>query len=434
MAIKGLIDNQAYVLGDYQTPIGYFNPARSVGDYILDDYAVKDYFFEGLELSSTFSVSAAGTTDFTGANLVASFTVSASAEKFDFASGSIASSFGISVSPTRIRTGAGSTSAAFSSSQQGNATFLSSASVDTTIQQTTNGSYTAGSGTLNLIGFYTQTQIAGELFFGEPPDITWDSFRESEFIDRSWDEWFGDAWDQGGVFFSVSSIFKATGGYLAQASATLQPSFTQSQNITIIVTKDLSVSASQQVDGNYTANTGTSVISQTTKSSDAIRFRGVAIDGTPLDIQPVSTQSTNANYNADLGYQQTNTGVFATQAVGSAVFDQLGLSFETAFAQASLGSAIFDPTLAFSAFNTQLSAGRLITIADPFNIFKIRPEARVLVLPEDSRVIKVLQETRLNTLATETRDLIVNQETRDYKIFRPGFTNRTSTPKVRSET
>ena len=49
MAIKGLIDTSAYVLGDYQD-LGYYNPQRSVGKYIANDYAATAYFFDALAL------------------------------------------------------------------------------------------------------------------------------------------------------------------------------------------------------------------------------------------------------------------------------------------------------------------------------------------------------------------------------------------------
>ena len=123
------------------------------------------------------------------------------------------------------------------------------------------------------------------------------------------------------------------------------------------------------------------------------------------------------------------------QTQANVVFDlAYGQSIGAAFAQSTDANALFSPSLGLSAFNTQLSAGRLITIADPWNILTVPLETRTLVIPEDSRVIKVLQESRLNTIIAETRGLRVPQETRKYKIFKPVFTNRSSLPKVRSET
>ena len=56
MAIKGLVDTQAYVVGDYQTPFGYFTPASSVGDYIITDYVDTDYVFQTLDLKNSFTL------------------------------------------------------------------------------------------------------------------------------------------------------------------------------------------------------------------------------------------------------------------------------------------------------------------------------------------------------------------------------------------
>ena len=67
--------------------------------------------------------------------------------------------------------------------------------------------------------------------------------------------------------------------------------------------------------------------------------------------------STNAIVVFDLGYGQTNTAAFTTASNGNADFKG--------------GSSV-------TAFNTQLSAGRLITIADPFNTIKILQDTNFL--------------------------------------------------------
>lgn len=395
MAIKGLVDTQAYVIGDYHTPVGYFNPARSVGEYVVDDYVITDYLFEALDLQSTFTIQAELTKVDVKATLISVFTLQADAEDLDLATGTLSGSFTISAQ----------------------------------------ANYTAASESISITGFYTQTQVAGELFFGEPQDITWDSFRESEFIDRSWDEWYGDQWDQGGVIFSVASILQAKGGYRAQATATLSAAFTQQQNITIAVSKTITAENTLSGTAVYIAGGFASPTAQATAQADPNRFRGVAIDGTPLDIPAVLTLQGNAIARFDLGYVQDIQPQATVQTQANVVFDlAYGQSIGAAFAQSTNANVTFDPTIGLEAFNTQLSAGRIITIADPWNILTVPLETRTLVIPEDSRVIKVLQESRLNTVIAETRGLRVPQETRKYKIFKPVFTNRSSLPKVRSET
>lgn len=430
MAIKGLIDTQAYVLGDYQD-LGYFNPQRSVGKYVVSDYSASDYTFDALELTSSFTVSADGTKDFTGATLTASFSVSVAGEKFDFASGTITSSFGISVTPTRIRSGAGSTSAAFTTTQQGNATFISGTTSAITSTTSQNASVTFDSGTLNLPAILTQTQVAGELFFGQQTDITWESFKESEFIDRSWDEWYGDAWELGGVLFVVGIITKATGGYRALGSATLNPTFTTQITPTRIRQAEITQSAAftTSVDGNTIASGETSPTASFTKTSAAQRIRGFTGSFTGVssvsalahatfdlayvqDIQPVFTASTNANASFDLAYGQNNTAVFTTSANG--------------FVE-------FKASVSITAFNTQLSAGRLITIADPFNTITVIQDTRTLMVPVENRTTKVLEQTRVNNITEQSRSIKVLEETRRNKIFRGVLTDRSSIPRVRSE-
>ena len=84
MAIKGLIDNSAYVLGDYQD-LGYYDPPRQTGVYMDADYVATDYFQDALTLSSAFTLSAQGIVIDVKATLTSTFSVSVSAQNFDFA-------------------------------------------------------------------------------------------------------------------------------------------------------------------------------------------------------------------------------------------------------------------------------------------------------------------------------------------------------------
>lgn len=329
MAVRGIVDSEAYVVEGYQTPVDYFFPHESVSDYVLP----QDYF------------------EFSEPYVFSSLTVSAS---FSFTAEAI----------------------------------------------------------------YRRTI----------EEYTWDDFAESAIIDRTWDEWFGDRWDSGGVAFSFGIILNANGGKLQQGTATFEAfntklvvgsaqfdgsasvtsSFTVSATPTRIRNAESSVTSAftQSTQGNYTAG---SVI------APAVAFTGTFIGNATF---------AGATVSAPLAFTQTTQG--NATFVGSS-------TQSTAFAQTTQGNAIFGQTLELTAFYSKLSEGRIIPIPDPFNTVKVQRENRVIVLPEDSRVLKVLQETRLNTIATETRDLKVKQETRNYKISRPGFTNRSSIPRVRSE-
>lgn len=374
MAIKGLIDNSVYVLGNY-TDTDFTTPARSVGDYISQDYVAFDYLIEGLDLASNFTLFAQVTIEFGYASAGSTFTLSAQCD--------------------RIRSGS--------------------------------ASFTA---------FTAQTQVAGELFYGEPPDITWDSFAESAYIDRTWDEWYGDAWEQGGVLFAVASTINALGGYRAFATASLQSQFTQQQNITIGISKSITATATQITNGNYTAS-GSGSYNSVFEQADVFfdRFRGVAIDGTPLDFitDPFSLSS---NGNAIFDPTNSYDTAFTSQQNANVLFDLgYGQLHSAIFTHSSNANALFDLKYGelFEAFNTQLTVGRIIALPDPWNIIKVKQEIKTLVVPIETRSLPVLQETRVNSIEAETRSIKVPQETKTYKIFKPQFTNRSSIPRVRQE-
>ena len=428
MAIKGLIDNSAYVLGDYQD-LGYYDPPRQTGVYMDADYVATDYFQDALTLSSAFTLSAQGIVIDVKATLTSTFSVSVSAQKFDFASSSISANFGISVSPTRLRTGSSSTSAAFTNNQLANATFSPSAASSLTSSSSQGATASFNAGTINLPAVLTQTQVAGELFFGQQTDITWESFKESEFIDRTWDEWYGDAWEQGGVLFVVNIIAQAIGGYRALASASINSSFTTQATPTRIRKAGATPSTAftSSVNANMIASGETSPTASFGIASDYIRIRGFtgsftgvssvsALANAVFDPSPnpqaVFTTSTNANAVFDLAYGQTHTAIFSTS---------------------SDGNVDFTGTASFTAFNTQLSAGRLITVADPFNTITIDKDTRVLVVPIENRTTKVLEQTRVNNITEQSRSIKVLEETRRNKIFRGVLTDRSSIPRVRSE-
>jgi len=430
VALKGLIDTTAYVLGDYQD-LGYYNPQRSVGKYIAGDYIATDYFFEGLELSTSFTISAEGTKDFIASTMVASFSVSVAAQKFDFASGSITSTFGISVSPTRIRSGTSSASAAFTATQQGNATFISGTASTLTSATSQNAVANFNAGVLNLPAVTTQIQLAGELFFGQQTDITWESFKESEFIDRTWDEWYGDAWEQGGVLFVINIIAQAIGGYRAFGGATLSSTFTTQATPTRIRpgVATPSTAFTSSVNGNRIASGETSPTASFGIASDYIRIRGFTGSFTG-----VSSITALAHATFDLGYVQDIQPVFTTSTSANAVFDlAYGQNNTAQFSTSTDGNADFKGTISVTAFNTTVSVGRLITIADPFNIIKVAQDTRTLVVPIENRTTKVLQQTRVNTITEQSRSIKVSEETRRNKIFRGVLTDRSSIPRVRSE-
>ena len=438
MAIKGLVDLQAYVIGDYQTPIGYFNPQTSVGEYVLDDFVVSDYLLEAQDLVSTFSLQAEGQVNSLRASLVATFTVSADGDKFDFGSATVSTTSSIAVSGTRIRTGTGSYTSASSASAQGNVTYVVDKALTTTITHSANAIYTSSGTTLELQAFNTQVQLAGKLIQAKIADPTWDEWSESSVIDKSWDD-FGDLkWDELGTIIAVGIVVKALGGYLAQgtASSTAVTSTATTFTRTRDAVGSADVSTAQTANANFTASgdgSHTAIFTQPAVTFD--RFRGPSSNGNPYNVTTVATASTEANYFSRSALGQF-TGVYTTSAIGNATMGLSSPQQEVFTATLSVdGNAVYGfPAQTYFALASSVGFGQLIVPADPWNTLRVPLETRTLVIPIDSRVLEVSQETRVNTVGTETRSLRVPQESRSFKIYKPGYTDRFTVPRVRSET
>ena len=161
MAIKGLVDLEAFVISDYATPETYYQ--ISVGEYGLDDYVDLNYAFEAQTFTSSFSVSCDGQIDVVSATLTSSFSLSCDADKFDFASATLTSTSSLSASGGRIRTGEGSYTSSATTSTNAVVEFVGTATPTTTTTTSTNAIYTAASESLTLTGFYSQIQLAGKL-------------------------------------------------------------------------------------------------------------------------------------------------------------------------------------------------------------------------------------------------------------------------------
>ena len=439
MAIKGLVDLQAYVIGDYQTPLGYFNPQTSVGDYVLDDFVVTDYLLGSQDLVSTFSLQAEGTVNSIRADLVSIFTVSADGEKFDFASATVSTTSSITVTYTRIRPGTGSYTSSSSASAQGNATYVVDKALTTTTTHSANAIYTSSGTTLELQAFNTQVQLAGKLIQAKIADPTWDEWSESGTIDKSWDDFADLKWDELGTIIAVGSFLKALGGYLAQGTASPTAVTSTATTFTRIRESQVSptVASTQSANANYTASgDGSHVATFTQPAVYFDRFRGVSSNGNPYNTTAVSTQSANANF-VSRSTVVRYTGVYTASANGFVTFDlAYGQDNQSTASLSSNANVTFDLAYGqeYFALGSSVGFGILIVPPDPWNTIHVPLETRTLVVPIDSRVIEVSQETRVNTVGTETRSLKVPQESRSFKIYKPGYTDKTSIPRVRSET
>ena len=398
MALKGIgISDDIFVDQTYHTPEDYTLPTPSQGDYATPQtYFQADYVNNALDLVSTFTIQAEGTVFSTRATPASEFTLTVSCERNrDLGAQSLSSSFTV----------------------------------------TAEGSDFDFAILPQITAFSPRFLRAVVTTIGHMPDATWNTYAESEYIDRTWDEFSDYQWDYLDDVFIRSTFTKALGGYLAKATATL----TAFNNASITMTRFREFSATpptvstMSVNANYTTGTPQTITAVAAQVAELKRFRGVSTNGTPYETTAVSTIAANANFfsrSTVVGYTSR-----ATVSANANVSFVAASSLESAWAQSvDANFNVASGTTALEALYSQLSAGRLITLPDPWNIIRVKQEIRTIVAPAENRLLEVNQETRVNSITTENRLLRVPQETRSYQIFRPGFTNRSSIPKVRSET
>jgi len=434
MALKGIgIADNIYVVQTYYTPETYTTPTPSVGDYVLEDFVASGYVSEGLDLpASTFTLSCDAVVSNVKADFTSTFTVSVSAEKFDFASASLTSTSSLNCNGGRLQTPTASSSSTTTTSTNANQTHGPTKTITATasLSGSANVSFVS-TPTLDITS--TVISVGGIIFNafqeGRQDDYTWDTFSEDSTIDRTWNEWFGGQWHPGLIAFVKTINFSCNGGLISSGTGSYTTAIDTSVNGNKITgfaqPKDL--------------------LATTSITSDYIRIRNVSTSPTGVfsgvftgsilhsGTGSFSTAYTiGANGNATFGADQTYN--VATALSSNANQTHSPTKDLTPIASISGNANVsYKAGASFSAFNTQLSFARLITIADPWNILTAPQELRTFVLPIETRVNSVLQETRVNKLISETRRLPVFEETRKIKIFKPTFSQRSSIPKVRSE-
>jgi hypothetical protein len=400
MAIKGIgIEPEVYLLPGYANPEDYATPHHtSFGDYATPQtYFEADYVLNALDLVSTFTIQAEGTVFSTRATPASEFTLSVTYERFR------------DTDPIALST-------------------------DTQVSIT--GQLDFDFAVLRTFRAFTPRFLRAVVTdIGHMPDATWNTYAESEYIDRTWDEFSDYQWDYLVDLFIRSTFTKALGGYLAKATATL----TAFNNASMTMTRLREFSATpptvsnMSVNANYTTGTPQTITAAFAQTGSVTRFRDIVVSGQAQQFTAINTMSANANftsrstvveYTGEVTVSGNATTVFETfQTLNTAFQQQVDANYNIASASTSL-----------SAFYSNLAVGRLITLPDPFNTIKVPQEIRTLVVPIENNIIEVLGETRVNKVITEMRAIKVKQETRNFKIMRPGFTDRSSIPRVRQET
>ena len=394
MAVKGIgISNDIFVDQTYYTPESYTIPTPSQGDYASPQtYFEADYVNNALDLFATFTIQAEGTVFSTSASKSSVFTMQ--------------------VTCTRVKGAA------------------EQPSLDSAITLTCDAIDLSLAIIPQVRVFTPRFTRAIVTTIGHLPDAVWNTYAESDVIDRTWDDFSDYQWDYLDDVFIRSNVTKALAGKLQKATATITAFAEATLTVNRIrgFVKTAPSVSSMSVNANFTADTSQTITAVGSQTTTLSRFRG--IDQT---ITAQATVSANANATFDLAYGQGVTATATVDVVGNVTFD----SSKTLTTQASVdaqGNVRFDSVLSLSALYSQLSAGRLILIPDPWNTIKVKKEIRTIVLPIESRSLPVNQETRVNSITTETRSIKVPQETRRFKIFKPQFTSRSSIPRVRQET
>jgi len=269
---------------------------------------------------------------------------------------------------------------------------------------------------------------------GSLEDFNWNQFSEDgQYIDRTWDEWYGDAWDYSGVAFTFGIVSKALGGYLAFGVS------------------DQSVVASQSSIANRLRD---QTAPFTFSSIASFSSLGGFLATGDASITATASQTTVPNRFRDQPTPINYSSIFSETAIGNATF-RPSPSFVALFTQVTQGNATYRPSRTLSAIFTQLSNGNyqiaglsplnlqafafefsdgaLISLVDPYYTIKALQEIRTYIVPEENRIIECLSESRVNTAPTETRGIVVLQETRNYRIFTPVFKDKSSIPRTRGD-
>jgi len=270
---------------------------------------------------------------------------------------------------------------------------------------------------------------------GRYEDFNWDQFSEDgQYIDRTWEEWYGDAWDYSAVAFSFTIISKALGGFAlaggsALSSIAIQADTTCDRLRFSGVNEDYTSVSTFSGLGGFLTGGGTSITASASQSTVPNRLRDQTA---PFIYSSIFNQTALGNY--IFGASPSLSAAFAQSALANARFGP-SPALSAVFTQSSRGNyliALLQP-LELLAFASELSVGGLVSLPDPYFTIKALQEIRAYIVPAESRIIECLAETRVNTAPTENRGIEVLQETRNYRIFTPAFKNRTSIPRVRGD-
>tara|TARA_B100000900_G_scaffold310616_1_gene269356 strand:- start:1848 stop:3281 length:1434 start_codon:yes stop_codon:yes gene_type:complete len=397
--------------------------------------------------SITSSVSITVTTADGDATLVGvsipagAFSTAVDGDRIAGATSSISTNATTSTDADRIAGGVVSLSPAFTTGVTANA--IVSPGGDISVSATLSSSAVANLvGVVDINAFQTHPTLwSSSATWDDPQDIVWGPMVET----------FADAFAQGQSSISTSATLTADGDVTAIANISPAGAFTVdvTGQFEVVGSADLSVSAT------VTAQGTTNVVSENVQIASAASLvaNGIfQVNSQPIAISSSGTLVVDADRIASgVATPQANATVQATPsrtrpfvanltssfsltsdatATTDATVIQAG-SFTTTvdaikavFAEASMssnfqttrwvGGKLNGGIIDIQAFTVQVSA-LTIYIIDPFRVYTIDSESRLLGIEEERRIYTPNSETRVNSIIEEIREFNVPSETRTLK-------------------
>jgi len=275
--------------------------------------------------------------------------------------------------------------------------------------------------------------------------------------------------EKNGVYNETVRFTVAVAGHVTSI-ANIDPagSFVVDASASFIVdnSADLSASATVAVDGDITVgaenielgaafSVATSGIFQVNSQPIAVSTSGtLAVDGdvirsgvvtssasatvtsTPSRTRPfvanlTSSFSLTSEAEATVEGVSINAGAFTTTVSAIKITDaDIGIS--AAFGEQFKGGILYGGIIDIQGFATTLSALTIYTI-DPFRVYPVENESRLLEIVEERRIYDLKSESRVNSIIEEIREYAVKSETRTLKTQHKPLIEVTGNPLNRRE-
>lgn len=389
------------------------------------------------------------------------FTTTVDGDRIASATTSISTNATTSTDADRIADGVVSLSPAFTTGVTANA--IVSPGGDISVSATTSSSAVANLvGVIDINAFQTHPTLwSSDATWDDPQDIIWGPMVET----------FGRSFAEGVLnLMNASASLTAEGDVTAVANISPAGEFTTDVIGTFIVDNlvdQIDCSATVTVDGSknivnqniqfasefsfsargiFQVTSGPIAVSSSgTLSVDADRIAsGVATPQANATIQATSNRirSTGSNISSSFSLSTDATatvealsikaGKFTTTVNGVKITDadiDISSDFQTT---RWVGGKLFGGRIDISAFTTQVSVGSLYVI-DPFRVYTIDSESRLLGIVEETRIYTPNSETRVNSIIEETRGFNVPSETRTLKTQRTKLVEVAGDPLDRRE-